>query len=132
MVPVPVRVPHGRWASSPAANWSASSPKPTALRESLVTTGILLCLAANWYPIARMEFGYASAAMGHWPFLVFIFVAILVVAFLLEMYRYREPGVSGPAARGNGAGGRYLGVLPCFFVQLRFIQNRLHRSACWR
>jgi phosphatidate cytidylyltransferase len=98
---------------------------PEAYRPSrtLVTTGILLCLATNWYPIARTEFGYAPAAIGHWPFLVFIFVAILVVAFLMEMYRYREPGSAVPRLGATLLAVSYLGVLPSYFVQLRFIQN---------
>src|SRR5262245_21154543 len=71
---------------------------PLSYRPSriLVTTGVLLCLATNWYPVARKELGFAPAVMGHWPFLMFIFIAILVVAFLLEMYRYREPGSAVP------------------------------------
>ena len=62
--------------------------------------------------------------MGHWPFLVFIFVAVLVVAFLVEMYRFREPGSAVPRLGATMLAISYLGVLPCFFVQLRFIESK--------
>ena len=100
---------------------------PEAYRPSraLVTTGILLCLASNWYPTVRREFGYVSAAMGHWPLLVFIFVTVLLAAFLMEMYRYREPGAVVPRLGATVLAVSYLGILPCYFVQLRFIEMNL-------
>ena len=51
------------------------------------------------------------------------YVAAMVAAFLLEMYRYRQPG--GVVARLGATvlSVAYLGLLPCFFVQIRFIDS---------
>jgi phosphatidate cytidylyltransferase len=96
---------------------------PESIRPSraLVITGILICLAGNWYPTARREFGFAPDSV--WPFLVLAYAATLIAAFLREMYRYREPG--GVVARLGATmlAVAYLGLLPCFFVQIRFIQT---------
>jgi phosphatidate cytidylyltransferase len=96
---------------------------PESYRPSraLVTTGVLLCLVANWYPRARIELGYEPGSV--WPFLVFVFVAALIAAFLLEMYRYREPGWVVPRLGATILAVAYLGFLSCFFVQLRFIES---------
>jgi phosphatidate cytidylyltransferase len=96
---------------------------PESYRPSpaFVVTAILLCLAANWYPTARRELGFGAGSV--WPFLVFTFAAVLVAAFLLEMYRFREPGSAVPRLGATLLAVSYLGVLPCFFVQLRFIPS---------
>ena len=96
---------------------------PEAMRPSLVltTTSILLCLAGNWYPTIRRELGFEQGSF--WPFLICAYVAAMVAAFLLEMYRYRQPG--GVVARLGATvlSVAYLGLLPCFFVQIRFIDS---------
>lgn len=96
-------------------------PEPYRPSRILVTTGVLVCLAGNWYPTIRRELGYDSGSV--WPFLVFAFVATLIAAFLLEMYRYRQPGGVVPRLGATVLGVAYLGLLPCFFVQLRFIES---------
>jgi phosphatidate cytidylyltransferase len=97
---------------------------PDSYRPSrgLLTTGVLVCLAGNWYPTIRRELGYEHGSV--WPFLVFTFVAVVIAAFLLEMYRYREPGGVVPRLGATVLGVAYLGLLPCFFVQLRFIESQ--------
>jgi phosphatidate cytidylyltransferase len=96
---------------------------PESFRPSriLVTTAVLLCVAGNWYPRARMELGFEVGSV--WPFLVFVFTATLIAAFLLEMYRYREPGSVVPRLGTTVLAAAYLGLLPCFFVQIRFIET---------
>jgi phosphatidate cytidylyltransferase len=96
---------------------------PDSYRPSrgLVTIGILICLAGNWYPTIRREFGCEPGSV--WPFLVFAFVATVIAAFLLEMYRYRQPGSVVPRLGATVLAVAYLGLLPCFFVQLRFIES---------
>jgi phosphatidate cytidylyltransferase len=96
---------------------------PESYRPSrvLLTTGVLLCLLGNWYPTVRREIGFESGSV--WPFLVFMFLATVVAAFLLEMYRYREPGNVVPRLGATVLAIAYLGLLPCYFIQLRFIDS---------
>jgi phosphatidate cytidylyltransferase len=96
---------------------------PESIRPSriLVTTAVLLCVAGNWYPRARIELEFESGSA--WPFLVFVFTATLVAAFLLEMYRYRQPGAVVPRLGTTVLSVAYLGLLPCFFTQIRFIET---------
>jgi phosphatidate cytidylyltransferase len=98
---------------------------PPSYRPSqpFVVTAVLICLASSWYPVVRSQLGFAPAAMGPWAFLVFTLAAVLVAAFLLEMYRYREPGSAVPRLGATLLAVGYLGLLPCFFVQLRFIDG---------
>ena len=88
--------------------------------EMLVLSGILLCLAANWYPKFRVEFGLPSASA--WGMLVVIFAAVLIAAFLVEMRRYNgEPGRALPRIGSTVLAVAYLGLLPSFFAQIRFL-----------
>jgi phosphatidate cytidylyltransferase len=88
--------------------------------EQFVTCGVLLLLAANWYPALRLEFG---AAVGSpWAMLVFVFVGVLIAGFLLEMYRYQgETGVAVPRLALTLFAVAYLGLLPSFFIQIRWL-----------
>jgi phosphatidate cytidylyltransferase len=96
---------------------------PESYRPSrwLVTTGILVCLAANWYPTARRELGFENGSF--WGFAAFVYIATVVAAFLLEMYRYRAPGTVIPRLGATVLSVAYLGLLSCFFVQIRFIET---------
>src|SRR5688572_19475631 len=62
-------------------------PGPIRPSETLALAGILLCLAANWYPVARADLSLPPASV--WGLLVALFTATLLAAFLLEMYRFR-------------------------------------------
>jgi phosphatidate cytidylyltransferase len=96
---------------------------PEAYRpsRSLVTAAIFICLAGNWYPTAQREIGYGVGSV--WSFLVFAFVATLIVSFLLEMHHYHQPGGVVPRLGATVLAVAYLGLLPCFFVQIRFINS---------
>ncbi len=92
--------------------------------EPVVIGGVLLCLAANWYPTLRSESatppesfiqGYAFQAV------MFAFIATTIAAFLFEMYSYKEPGTAVPRIAALVLAVAYLGVLPCCFVQIRFL-----------
>jgi phosphatidate cytidylyltransferase len=102
---------------------------PGAYRPSapLTIAAILLCLAANWYPVLGNARG---AAVHPWPMqgyafaaVLFAFTAALLASFLLEMARYREPGVGVPRLGATLLAIGYLGVLPCAFVQIRFLPS---------
>jgi len=96
-------------------------PAPIRPSECLVLTGTVLCLAANWAPLAV---GSASV----WPLVVVVISATLILAMLLEMHRFTgEPGVVVPRLGTTLLAVVYLGVLPCFFAQIRFLP-REHTS----
>lgn len=89
--------------------------------ECLVVTGTSLCVAANWFPVA---FGYGSV----WPLVVFTLAGTVIAAMLLEMYRYTgEAGVVVPRLGTTMFALAYIGVLSCFFAQVRFLP-REHTS----
>ncbi|MBN9121952.1 MAG: phosphatidate cytidylyltransferase [Planctomycetes bacterium] len=93
---------------------------PIAHRPSrpLVTVGVLLLLAANWYPKSH----HAVPITVPWPLFVAVFVGVLLAAFLLEMRRYTgEPGTAVPRLALTVFAVAYLGLLPCFFVMIRFL-----------
>ena len=103
---------------------------PAAHRPSkpLVICGVLLLLLANWYPAVRMQF--SSSFAQPWPLLVFLFIGVLLGTFLLEMQRYRgESGVAVPRLALTLFAIAYLGLLPCFFVQVRWLSNDAKLSA---
>jgi phosphatidate cytidylyltransferase len=95
--------------------------------EPLVVFGVLLLLAANWYPAVRREFSPDPASP--WAMMVVVFAGVLVCAFLAEMSRYAgEPGATQRIALTVLAAG-YLGVLPCFFAQIRWLSPAPTTSA---
>lgn len=88
--------------------------------ETLVLTGVLICLAANWLPPLQRELGYAPPSV--WLAVLVAFAATLATAFLVEMRRYTgEPGRAVPRLGATVLAVAYLGVLPCFFAQTRFL-----------
>lgn len=92
---------------------------PPAIRpsECLVLTGTTLCIAANWAPVA-----FVSGSV--WPLVVVTLAATLIAALLLEMYRFKgEAGVVVPRLGTTLLAVTYLGVLPCFFAQIRFLPH---------
>lgn len=95
---------------------------PESYRPSrtFVTAAVLICLVGNWYPTTRRELGFANSSF--WAFVAFVFIATVVASFLHEMYRYRTPGTAVPRLGATVLSVAYLGLLPCFFVQIRFIE----------
>ena len=95
-------------------------PETARPSETLTVVGILLCLAANWLPVVRAECGLPPGTA--WLPVVVAFVLTLLAAFLLEMARYQgEPGRAVPRLGMTALAVGYLGVLPCFFAQIRFL-----------
>jgi phosphatidate cytidylyltransferase len=102
---------------------------PPAFRPSqpLAAAGILLALAANWYPALRLHF--TATAVSPWPPLLFVFLGVLVAGFLLEMYRYNgEPGAAVPRLALTLLAVAYIGLLPSFFVQIRWLPVPPHAT----
>ena len=97
-------------------------PAATRPSEPLVTCGVLLLLAANWYPAVRLQF--SPALVSSWPVLVVVFVGVLLVGFLLEMRSYTgEPNTAVPRLALTVFAVAYLGLLPCFFAQIRWLAD---------
>jgi phosphatidate cytidylyltransferase len=95
-------------------------PAQTRPSEALVVCGVLLALAANWYPTIRLQFSPAPASS--WALLVVVLVGVLLGAFLLEMRRYSgEPGAAVPRLALTVFAVAYLGVLASFFAQVRWL-----------
>jgi phosphatidate cytidylyltransferase len=87
--------------------------------ESFVTGGVLLLLVTNWSQEILFEFGLRPS---QWTVLVMVFVGVLLAAFLLEMQRYTgEPGTAVPRLALTMFAVAYLGLLPCFFAQIRWL-----------
>jgi phosphatidate cytidylyltransferase len=96
--------------------------------EPLVIAGVLLLIAANWFPLAWREF--RSAPASPWPALVAVFVAVMLAAFLAEMRRYKGESCAAVPRLGLTVFSlAYLGLLPCFFVQVRFLTPDAYVSA---
>lgn len=95
-------------------------PAATRPSEPFVTASVILLLAANWYPAVRLQFD--SAAVQPWGILLGVFVAAVLVAFLLEMRRYSgEPGAAVPRLALTVFAVAYLGLPACFFAQIRWL-----------
>ena len=85
-----------------------------------MTCGILLLLTANWYPTIRVQLGLVAASP--WLIIVALFVGVLIAAFLLEMRSYTgTAGVVVPRLALALFAVAYLGLLPCFFAQIRWL-----------
>jgi phosphatidate cytidylyltransferase len=103
---------------------------PTATRpsEPLVICGALLLLGANWVPAVRSQFGETPVSV--WGLLVGVFVGVQIGAFLIEMRRYNgESGVVVPRLALTLFAVAYLGLLPFFFVQIRWLTRDAEVSA---
>ena len=81
----------------------------------LCYTSVIALVAANWVPHL---FAPGSNA---WQWLSSTFAAVVIVAFLAEMAAFRGPGESVPRVALTVWVAAYLGLLPAFFVQLRWL-----------
>jgi phosphatidate cytidylyltransferase len=99
--------------------------------QPLVVAGVLLLIAANWYPIVCLKLRLPHGLLIEtWQLLVFVFVAVMLAAFLVEMRRYAgESCAAVPRLGLTVFSVAYLGLLSCFFVQVRFISPDVYASA---
>jgi phosphatidate cytidylyltransferase len=95
--------------------WELLALLPAATRPptGLATAGVWLVLGANW-----VQPGGKVAA---WAPVLFAFVAVLFAAFLWEIATFREPGNIAARIANTGFAAAYLGVLPSFLLQLRWL-----------
>jgi phosphatidate cytidylyltransferase len=100
-------------------------------REPLLVVGVLLLLAANWYPVLCIKLRLPHALWAEtWRLFVSAFVALVIAAFLVEMRRYAgESCAAVPRLGLTALSLAYLGLLPCFFVQVRFLSPEPYVTA---
>lgn len=97
-------------------------PAPVRPSAPLTICGVLLMVAANWYPIVRREFSPDVASP--WAMFVVVSVGVLLCAFLVEMHRYTgEPGLATPRLAYTAFAVAYLGLIPGFFAQVRWLHD---------
>jgi phosphatidate cytidylyltransferase len=92
--------------------------------EGLVLAGLFLTHVANWYDVIRGQLvSNLPAAGSAWTPVLFAFTAVLLAAFLVETYRYREPGAAVPRLALAVFAVAYLGLLGSFFARLRWLDH---------
>jgi len=79
--------------------------------------GNLAMVAANWFP----RIACPAKNIGHFDAPAVAFVIAVIVVFVAEMVRYREPGVSTLHVATAVLALAYVGWLLTFLVQLRFV-----------
>ena len=104
----------------------------TAFRppEALTVLAVVLIIAANWYTLVQRYHlpGLPAATSWHQPVLV-VFVGVVAVAFLREMYLFREPGSALPRLALTVFAVAYLGLFGSFFAQLRWVDTDPYRTS---
>jgi phosphatidate cytidylyltransferase len=95
-------------------------PEATRPSRVVVTSGVLLALLANWLPAARVALG--GQPPSPWALLAVASAGALMGALLVEMRAFGGAvGVAVPRAALAAFAVGYLGLLPCFFVQVRWL-----------
>jgi phosphatidate cytidylyltransferase len=95
-------------------------PEATRPSRLVVTSGVLLALLANWLPAVRVALG--APPPSPWALLAVALAGVLMGALLVEMRAFGgEVGVAVPRAALALFAVGYLGLLPCFFVQVRWL-----------
>ncbi|MBV9122891.1 MAG: phosphatidate cytidylyltransferase [Planctomycetes bacterium] len=92
---------------------------PATWRPSawLSQAAVALLIAANW---PAHVFAARSLDRDAWHWVLGVFAAVVLAAFLVEMARFREPGQSVVRMAFTVWLAGYLGLLPSFFVQPRW------------
>jgi phosphatidate cytidylyltransferase len=85
--------------------------------RTLCLTGAVALLVANWLPHLPWWHGSMTA----WLLIVLFFAAFVMVVFLVEMATFREPGQSVTKMALAVWLVAYLGLLPSFLAQMRWL-----------
>jgi phosphatidate cytidylyltransferase len=79
---------------------------------------VALVLAANWPAFLLASLWHVRTDPWHW--VLGAFTLVVLTAFVVEMAGFREPGESVTRVAVTVWVTAYLGLLPCFFAQLRW------------
>jgi phosphatidate cytidylyltransferase len=93
----------------------------------LCHAGVLLILLGNWPAHLAGPWGL-TAWPDAWQMLCHLFALVVLVAFCVEMARYREPGGAVTRIALTIWVVAYLGVLPSFLAQLRWLSTETNPS----
>ncbi len=98
-------------------------PEPNRPPFGVCVTASLAILAVHFYQAFMSAFpGYAHNDPRSWTLPAYIFGGFILVAFMFEMYRYRASGHSITKIAHSLFVVSYIGILPSFFVKLRWLQ----------
>lgn len=90
--------------------------------SGLCLVGVLLLLIANWrQPLVSV--GLLPASLGVWHLIGIVISGIALMAFLIEIYRFHGPDQIVERIAQTLLVVFYLGVLPSFFLQLRWLDS---------
>ena len=87
----------------------------------LCYAGVFAIITCNWLPWVLPAAGALDADPWHW--IGGAFVAVVLAAFISQMAAFREPGDSIARIAHGVWLVAYLGLLPSFFVQLRWLDT---------
>ncbi|OWK34555.1 phosphatidate cytidylyltransferase [Fimbriiglobus ruber] len=97
-------------------------PKATRPRLDVCLIGVLAVLVSNWSHVAFDLLGMPTQfGPRAWEPVVYAYAATVLVAFLVEMATFREPGGCVGRVANTALTVAYLGLLPSFFVKLRWL-----------
>jgi phosphatidate cytidylyltransferase len=88
---------------------------------TLCLGGVLMLVVLNWAPVitTRHFKGHLFLPAEAWSWVMNGFAAVVLLAFLVEMARFREPGGAVERVALTVWSVAYLGLLPSFLAQLR-------------
>jgi phosphatidate cytidylyltransferase len=90
----------------------------------LCYTAVAGLVTANWaVPIVAQSVSATMIDGGPWRWIAGVFAAVLLAAFLVEMATFHEPGGSVARIATVVWIVAYLGLLPCFLAQLRWLTD---------
>lgn len=104
-------------------------------QRSIALGGVVLILLSNWYSVFHEEWlqqglpSFFPSTESPWVPVFMAFTLTVIIAFLDEIARYREPGSAIPRLGLTIFSYAYLGVLPSFLVQLRWLSDDPGRSS---
>ena len=84
-------------------------------RLSVTTLSVTVVLLANWWP------AISGLDASRWQPVMFAFAGMMLIVFFVEMARFNEPGGIIVRLSQTMFTVAYLGLLPSFFVQIRFL-----------
>ena len=99
---------------------------PAAIRpqDGLAVGGVCVILASNF----ALPFADSGSRLTSIEPVLFAFVSVFLIALLVEMYRYREPGTAVPRLALAIFAFFYIGILGSFFAQLRWLGDPARTS----
>lgn len=92
--------------------------------RTLVLGGIIAVIVANWYDVVRGQLLPGLPEAGSpWAPIAMVFIGVLIISFLNEMAKYREPGSAIPRLALAIFAIAYIGWLGSCFARLRWLDH---------